>query len=78
MIDSFNKQFRKAFNQSKAWALTNASKEVQEWLEEAENSVYVPFWPKEGFIKIGFVHAFQHLLAGTQYKEAIKYVLASP
>jgi ADP-ribosyl-[dinitrogen reductase] hydrolase len=63
---------RASFLRAKIWAEKSAPKEVLEWLQDAENNVRIPFYPQSGYIKIGFVHAFRHLLLGTSYQDAIK------
>jgi ADP-ribosyl-[dinitrogen reductase] hydrolase len=64
-----------SFERAKQWADVNANEEVQSWLADARNNADVPYYPQDGFIKIGFTHAFRHLLLGTEYVEAIKETL---
>jgi hypothetical protein len=63
---------RKAFERAQKWAISNGNAEVNEWMQDAEKGKLPPFWPNAGFLKIGFIHAFWHLLNKTSYKEAIK------
>jgi ADP-ribosylglycohydrolase len=63
---------KKAFNRAKQWADAHANEEVKGWMADAEQNVEVPCWPQAGFVKIGFIHAFRHLLLGTPYEQAIK------
>lgn len=58
------------------WASVHAADEVNEWLQLAKSNVAVTYYPQAGFVKIAFVHAFRHLLAGTEYVEAIRETLA--
>ena len=50
--------------------------DVAGWLTDAENNVAVPYYPAPGWVKIGFTHAFRHLLLGTSYLDALKETLA--
>ena len=54
------------------WAQKSADKDTREWLKAAEDGTKIPFSPKIGWAKIAFVHAFQHLLKGSSYIEAIR------
>jgi ADP-ribosylglycohydrolase len=65
-----------AFERAKLWAEAHANEEVRAWLEDARNNVDIPYYPQVGFVKIGFIHAFRHLLLGSGYVEAIKDTLA--
>jgi ADP-ribosyl-[dinitrogen reductase] hydrolase len=65
-----------AFEKVAEWADMNAVAEVCEWLDSARQNIDVPYHPQIGFIKIAFVHAFRHLLLGTDYLEAIRETLA--
>jgi ADP-ribosyl-[dinitrogen reductase] hydrolase len=67
---------KEAFDKAAEWADSNAVAEVCEWLDDAEQNIDVPYHPQIGFIKIAFVHAFRHLLLGTDYVEAIRETLA--
>jgi ADP-ribosyl-[dinitrogen reductase] hydrolase len=50
--------------------------EVRGWFEDAvDRDVVVPFSPQDGFVKIGFSHAFRHLVRGTAYDEALAVTL---
>jgi ADP-ribosylglycohydrolase len=66
----------KAFDRAEKWANSNANEEVKSWLRDAKNNSDVPYHPQAGFVKIGFTHAFRHLLLGTGYAEAVKETLA--
>ena len=50
--------------------------EVMTWLDAAANNLNVAYSPHIGFIKIAFIHAFRHLLLGTNYEEAIRETLS--
>lgn len=53
-----------------------ADEEVRGWLEDAvDRAVIVPFSPMDGFVKIGFSHAFRHLAHGTAYEPALRETL---
>lgn len=64
-----------AFEAAAQWASVNANTEVQSWLADAKKNVKVPYTPMIGFVRIGFTHAFRHLLFGTPYIEAIHETL---
>jgi ADP-ribosylglycohydrolase len=49
--------------------------EPREWLAEARAGIRVPYTPQDGFVRIGFTHAFRHLHAGTKWEEAIAETL---
>jgi len=66
---------RKAFERAKLWVSQNGSQEVVSWMDEAERNIRTEYYPNTGFIKIGFVHAFRHLLLGTSYENAIRETL---
>ena len=50
--------------------------EVRGWMADAKAGVIVPFTPQDGFVRIGFTHAFRHLVAGTPYVDALRETLA--
>lgn len=56
------------------WANKYAEQETREWLKAAEDQVRVPSRPNIGWAKIGFVYAFQQLLKGSSYLEALRDV----
>lgn len=64
-----------AFVDSQAWAASSATQEVQEWLTLAKSGARIPFYPQAGFVKIAFVHAFRHLVAGSGLVEALRETL---
>ena len=64
-----------AFQTAASWAESNANDEVREWLDDAERNRQTPYHPQVGFIRIGFTHAFRHLLLGSSYSEAIEETL---
>ena len=49
--------------------------EPREWLAEARRGMHVPYTPQDGFVRIGFTHAFRHLLANTPWEAAIAETL---
>ena len=54
----------------------SGDEEVRGWLEDAiDGGVVVPFSPQDGFVKIGFSHAFRHLARGTTYADALHVTL---
>lgn len=65
-----------AFAAANGWAAAHADVEVQSWLADAAQGVVVPYEPQIGFVRIGFTHAFRHLLLGSGYVEAITETLA--
>ncbi|MBX3010628.1 MAG: ADP-ribosylglycohydrolase family protein [Caldilineaceae bacterium] len=65
-----------AFRAAQAWARTAANTEVQGWLADAAQNLLLPYEPQIGFVRIGFTHAFRHLLLGTDYVAAVRETLA--
>lgn len=65
----------RAFEAAHKWAMESACEEVKGWMEDAR--WYSPLDPKlpMGFVRIGFTLAFQHLLAGSSYEQAIRETL---
>jgi len=49
--------------------------EPTQWLRDARDGVVVPFTPQDGFVRIGFTHAFRHLMLGTSYLDALRETL---
>ena len=66
---------QQAFATARHWADHHAHDEVKSWLDEAQAGVKVPYQPQDGFVRIAFVHAFRHLLLGTDYVAAIRETL---
>lgn len=68
-----------AFNQAQH-ALEEASDEgadeVRSWLDDALHGRLPAFHPMAGFVRIGFTHAFHHLLNATPFESAVRQVLA--
>uniref|UniRef100_A0A6B2LBX6 ADP-ribosylhydrolase ARH3 n=1 Tax=Arcella intermedia TaxID=1963864 RepID=A0A6B2LBX6_9EUKA len=64
--------FQKAFE----WAKANASVEVVEWLQKAQNREHVPVYPDGGHLKIGLIEAFIGILNRTEYYEAVKEIIS--
>src|SRR5262249_11596727 len=64
-----------AFEIASEWAQSNANDEVCEWLDDAESNRRVPYQPQDGFVRIGFTHAFRHLLLGSGFLEALRETL---
>lgn len=50
--------------------------EVRSWLEDAEQGVLPACYPLAGFVRIGFTHAFHHLLRRTTFVDALRQVLS--
>jgi len=69
---------RGAFGRAKLWVESQGQQmaDVVGWLTDAENNVAVTYYPAPGWVKIGFTHAFRHLLLGTSYLDALKETLA--
>ncbi|BAZ46351.1 ADP-ribosylation/crystallin J1 [Chondrocystis sp. NIES-4102] len=75
-----------AFENAKTWLdqadlAQNSQKyhcwaEVSSWLDDAANNLNIPYYPQIGFVKIGFTHAFRHLLLDSDYENAIAQTLA--
>lgn len=64
-----------AYIQAQQWANRNANREVRSWLEDAEANRAIAYSPQIGFVRIGFTHAFRHLLLGTEYVTALHETL---
>ena len=65
-----------AFAAAEQWANAHANDEIQGWLADAVQGVYVPYEPQIGFVRIAFTHAFRHLQQNSGYREAIIETLA--
>lgn len=66
----------RAWSRAHGWGTKHAGAEVQEWLALAQGDEEVPFTPMDGFVRIGFVHAFRHFLRETSFSAAIEDTLA--
>lgn len=66
----------RAVGAARAWTAANACTEVRDWLEAAIAGEPAAYTPSDGFVRIGFMHAFRHLAAGTSYVEALRETLA--
>lgn len=66
----------RALDHARGWADAHACEEVQAWLDDADDGTLVPYTPQDGFVRIGFTHAFRHLRLGTPYVEALRETLA--
>jgi len=64
--------FQRAFEKALSCAKDNGAETVLGWLEDAKNNKPYPYHPETGHIKIGFTHAFRHLLLQTDYYDAMK------
>ena len=64
-----------ALERAEQWAQHNACDEVKDWLKEAALNVKTPYHPLDGFVRIGFTHAFRHLRLQTPYEDAIRETL---
>jgi ADP-ribosyl-[dinitrogen reductase] hydrolase len=64
-----------AFAAAETWADAHANDEVRGWIAAARAGENVPYHPLAGFIRIAFVHAFRHLLAGTSFVDALRETL---
>lgn len=65
-----------AFTAAENWATEVGNAEVISWLEDARRGELIPYSPHIGFIRIGFTHAFRHLLAGSDYVTAVRETIA--
>lgn len=65
----------RAWARANGWAQRHAGNEVIGWLALAERGEAVPYSPQDGFVRIGFVHAFRHFLASTPWVAAIEETL---
>lgn len=50
--------------------------EVRAWLEDAQAGRLPPCHPMAGFVRIGFTHAFFHLLEESSFEDALRATLA--
>jgi ADP-ribosylglycohydrolase len=50
--------------------------EVRTWLQDAQTGQLPAFYPMAGFVRIGFTHAFFHLLAESTFEQALRATLA--
>lgn len=57
-------------------APTAESTEVRAWIEEARSGHLPAFHPMAGFVRIGFTHAFFHLLEESPFEHALRATLA--
>jgi ADP-ribosyl-[dinitrogen reductase] hydrolase len=64
-----------AFDRAKSWARKIGNIEVIEWLNKAELGIDAGYYPRAGFVKYGFSHAFRHLKLGTSYSDSIRETL---
>jgi len=65
-----------AFARAEAWASRSAGDEVRGWLADAREGRAVAYYPMAGFVRIGFTHAFRHLLLGSAFEQAIVETLS--
>ena len=65
-----------AFAAAEAWAAESAEPEVRSWLDDARRGELIPYVQQIGYVRIGFTHAFRHLIAGTDYVPAIRETIA--
>lgn len=49
--------------------------EVRSWLADARNGDLPAFYPRAGYVRIAFTHAFYHLYQDTSYVEALTAIL---
>eukprot|EP01006_Ploeotia_vitrea_P010240 TRINITY_DN26575_c0_g1_i1.p1 TRINITY_DN26575_c0_g1~~TRINITY_DN26575_c0_g1_i1.p1 ORF type:complete len:207 (-),score=10.40 TRINITY_DN26575_c0_g1_i1:99-719(-) len=61
-----------AFATAYAYCEQCGDAEVFEWIQQAKRAEKEPYGPRTGFVRIGFSHAFRHLLLKTPYVEAVK------
>lgn len=57
-------------------ATSAGSIEVRAWLEDAQAGRLPPCHPMAGFVRIGFTHAFFHLLEESTFENALRVTLA--
>ena len=65
-----------AFARAENWANRYAVDEVRGWLLDAKRGKEIPYQPQDGFVRIGFTHAFRHLRVGSTYVDAVRETLA--
>ena len=66
-----------AYQAALAWAEQHdsvAGAEVALWLKQAAalSHAEIGYWPSIGFVRLGFTHAFRHLMCGTPFEAAIE------
>lgn len=60
-----------AFDAAEKVVSETDAEEVKEWLKDARQGYLPAFHPLAGFVRIGFTHAFYHLIKQTAYTTAI-------
>ena len=55
---------------------SSGAAEVRTWLQDAQTGQLPAFYPMAGFVRIGFTHAFFHLLAESTLDQALRATLA--
>lgn len=65
-----------AFNAALAVVDNSNGQEVDGWLRDAQQGYLPTFYPRSGFVRIAFTHAFFHLYNNTPYLEALQAILA--
>lgn len=65
----------RALEAASSWTRAHACEEVRGWLAEALAGEGPAYSPMDGFVRIGFTHAFRHLARGTRYEDAIAETL---
>ena len=63
-----------AYDAALSWAKEKATREVINWLINAQNNKKIDYFPEVFQVEIGFTHAFWHLLLGTEYTSAMEEV----
>lgn len=58
----------------KRWAV--GIDEVLDWISVARGNVTVPCTPMEGFVRIGFIHAFRSLLQCSTLREGLRAIIS--
>lgn len=64
-----------AFDAAANILVSDDAEEVLSWLADARNGDLPPFYPRAGYVRIAFTHAFYHLYHRTTYTEALTAVL---
>jgi ADP-ribosylglycohydrolase len=65
-----------AFAAAKTYAEAQGNEDIKDWFQFMASGARMPGSPQIGWAKIGFTHAFGHLVRGSGYAEALRETLA--
>jgi len=65
-----------AFAAAKNYADTEGNEDIKDWFRFISSGSHMPGTPQMGWAKIGFTHAFSHLVRGSGYVDALRETLA--